>query len=101
MRLSAERQIRRVEKINYSIGGGKKHTHLHPRWRLSDAVQRGKCHGSDITNEPTCDQVKGLLVLRVRSHLTGQQVQLCRGAINLKIERVCFEECKQISADFD
>lgn len=64
-------------------------------------MQRGKCHGSDITNEPTCDQVKGLLVLRVRSHLTGQQVQLCWGAINLKIERVCFEECKQISADFD
>lgn len=39
---------------------------------------------SIIRAEPTSDQVKGLSVLRVRSHLTGQEVQLGWGAIDLQ-----------------
>lgn len=37
----------------------------------------------NIRAERTSDQVKGLSVLRVRSHLTGQEVQLSWGTIDL------------------
>lgn len=75
-----------------------------PNRQASTQLQCRHNYRSKVRNEPTSDQVKGPPVLWVRSHLTGQQVQLGWRSIDLKrdthvLMSVCIGEFGQNSVD--